>query len=68
MTVYALEVFTGGKPFAGTDSTIQVTIKGSEQETRKLVLSSDEADLFESNQLDTFLIIGSDFGDVQKLT
>ncbi|CAF4908708.1 unnamed protein product, partial [Rotaria socialis] len=38
LSVYILQVRTGGKPFAGTDSNIQVTIRGSTSQTQKLAL------------------------------
>jgi hypothetical protein len=66
--VYILQVRTGGKPFAGTDSTIQVMIRGSKSQTRRLPLISDRANLFEQNQLDTFAIVGWDIGDLLEIT
>lgn len=66
--VYILEVHTGGKPFAGTDSNIQVTIRGSTSKTEKLLLTSRGADLFEQNQLDTFAIVGRDIGELREMT
>ncbi|CAF0764579.1 unnamed protein product [Adineta steineri] len=68
LSVYILQVLTGGKRFAGTDSNIQVTIRGSTSETRKLALTSNNADLFEQNQLDTFAIVGWDIGDLSEIT
>ena len=66
--VYILQVRTGGKIFAGTDAHIQVTIRGSTSQTRKLSLTSDRANLFEQNQLDTFAIVGWDIGDLLEIT
>jgi hypothetical protein len=66
--VYILQVRTGGKRFAGTDSTIQVMINGSKSQTRRLPLTSDRADLFEQNQLDTFAIVGWDIGNLLEIT
>jgi len=66
--VYILQVRTGGKPFAGTNSTIQVMITGSTSQTRRLPLTSDRADLFEQNQLDTFAIVGWDIGNLLEIT
>ncbi len=65
--VYILQIRTGDKAFAGTDSVIQVTIRGSKSETRRLALTSDHADLFEQNQLDTFAIVGWDIGDLLEI-
>lgn len=66
--VYVLQVRTGGKQFAGTDSLIQVLIKGTDSQTRQLSLTSDASNLFEQNQLDTFAIVGWDLGDLLELT
>ena len=66
--VYILQVRTGSKPFAGTDSNIEVTIHGSKQTTRKLALTSSRADLFEQDQLDTFAIVGLDIGNLLEIT
>ncbi|CAF4726703.1 unnamed protein product, partial [Rotaria socialis] len=66
--VYILQVRTGGKPFAGTDSNIQVTIRGSTSQTQKLALTSARANLFEQNQVDTFAIVGWDIGDLAEIT
>jgi hypothetical protein len=66
--VYILQIRTGDKPFAGTDSVIQVTIRGSKSQTRRLALTSDRANLFERNQLDTFAIVGWDIGDLLEIT
>jgi hypothetical protein len=66
--VYILQVRTGGKAFAGTDSNIQVLIRGSTGQTRRLALTSNRANLFEQNQLDTFAIVGWDIGDLLEMT
>ena len=66
--VYIVEVFTGGKAFAGTDATIQLTVRGSSSETRRLPMTSDRSDLFEQNQLDTFAIVGRDIGELVEMT
>ncbi len=66
--VYILQIRTGGKPFAGTDSNIHVLIHGSTSKTRRLALTSNRANLFEQNQLDTFAIVGWDIGDLLELT
>ena len=63
-----LQVYTGGKAFAGTDSNIEVHIRGSISETKTMALTSNQSDLFEQNQLDTFLIVGWDLGDLTELT
>ncbi|CAF0903962.1 unnamed protein product [Adineta steineri] len=68
LSVYILQVLTGGKRFAGTDSNIQVIIRGSTDQTRKLALTSNNANLFEQNQLDTFAIVGWDIGDLSEIT
>ncbi|CAF4125874.1 unnamed protein product [Rotaria socialis] len=68
LSVYILQVRTGGKPFAGTDSNIQVTIRGSTSQTQKLALTSARANLFEQNQVDTFAIVGWDIGDLAEIT
>ncbi|UJR15205.1 hypothetical protein I4U23_002164 [Adineta vaga] len=68
LCVYILQIRTGGKAFAGTDSTIQVTVKGSKSQTRQLTLTSSQANLFEQNQLDTFAIAGWDLGDLLEIT
>ncbi|CAF1260047.1 unnamed protein product [Rotaria magnacalcarata] len=68
LSVYILQVRTGGKPFAGTDSNIQVTIRGSTSQTPKLALTSARANLFEQNQVDTFAIVGWDIGDLAEIT
>ncbi|CAF1040089.1 unnamed protein product [Adineta ricciae] len=68
LCVYVLQVRTGGKQFAGTDSLIQVMIKGTDSQTRQLSLTSDASNLFEQNQLDTFAIVGWDLGDLLELT
>ena len=62
-----LEVRTGGKPFAGTDSNIHVLIRGTTGQTRRLALTSNRSNLFEQNQLDTFVIVGWDIGDLLKI-
>lgn len=62
-----LEVRTGGKPFAGTDSNIHVLIRGTTGQTRRLALTSNRSNLFEQNQLDTFAIVGWDIGDLLKI-
>ncbi|CAF4476662.1 unnamed protein product, partial [Rotaria sp. Silwood2] len=65
---YILQILTGGKAFAGTDSNIQVIIRGSASQTRQLALTSSGANLFEQNQLDTFAIVGWDIGDLSEIT
>ena len=65
--VYIIQVHTGSKAFAGTDSHIEVHIRGSISETRSLSLTSDQSDLFEQNQIDTFLITGWDLGQLTEL-
>lgn len=67
-SVYILQVQTGGKAFAGTDSKIEVRVRGATSETRTLALTSNQSDLFEQNQLDTFLIVGWDLGELTDLT
>lgn len=66
--VYILQVRTGGKPFAGTDSNIHVLIRGSTGQTRRLALTSNRSNLFEQHQLDAFAIIGWDIGNLQEIT
>lgn len=66
--VYVLTVRTGGKPFAGTDSNIHVLIRGKTGHTRRLALTSNRSNLFEQNQLDTFVIVGWDIGDLSEIT
>lgn len=66
--VYLLQVYTGGKHFAGTDSTIHVMLKGSRSQTRRIALTTAKANLFEQNQLDTFAIVGWNLGDLLELT
>lgn len=65
--MYIIQVHTGSKAFAGTDSHIEVHIRGSISETRSLSLTSDQSDLFEQNQIDTFLIVGWDLGQLTEL-
>lgn len=65
--VYVLQVYTGGKAFAGTDANITVRIRGTTSETRTLALTSNQSDLFEQNQLDTFTIVGWDLGDLTEM-
>jgi hypothetical protein len=67
-SVYILQVRTGGKRFAGTDSTIHVAVRGTRSQTRRIVLTSGTANLFEQNQLDTFAVVGWDLGDLLELT
>ncbi|CAF3630124.1 unnamed protein product [Rotaria sp. Silwood1] len=67
LSVYILQIRTGEKSFAGTDSNIQVIIRGSTGQTRQLALTSRGADLFEQNQLDTFAIVGRDIGDLLEI-
>jgi hypothetical protein len=43
-------------------------IRGSRSQTRRLALTSDRANLFEQNQLDTFAIVGWDIGDLLEIT
>jgi hypothetical protein len=66
--VYVIEVFTGEKPYAGTDASIQISIRGSTNETRRLPLATNQANLFEQNQWDTFVVVGSDLGELLELT
>ena len=66
--VYILQVRTGTKAFAGTDSVIQVLIRGATSQTRRLPLTSSQANLFEQNRLDTFAIVGWDIGDLLDIT
>ncbi|CAF4045720.1 unnamed protein product [Rotaria sordida] len=68
LSVYILQIRTGGKAFAGTDANIQVIIRGSTSQTRQLALTSSGANLFEQNQLDTFAIVGGDIGDLLEIT
>lgn len=65
--VYVVEVFTGSRAFAGTDSIIHIRVNGSDDQTKKLALISRTSDLFEQNQLDTFLIVGRNLGQLLKL-
>ena len=65
--VYILQVRTGGKAFAGTDSNIHVLIQGSTGQTRRLGLTSNRSNLFEQNQLDTFAIVGWDIGNFLEI-
>ena len=65
--VYILQIRTGDKPFAGTDSNVQIIVRGSKSQTRRLALTSDRANLFEQNQLDTFAIVGWDIGDLLEI-
>lgn len=66
-SVYILQVRTGGKKFAGTDSNIHVLISGSTGQTRRLALTSNRSNLFEQNQLDTFAIVGWDIGNLLEI-
>jgi len=67
LLVYILTIRTGDKPFAGTDGNIQIIVRGSASQTRRLILTSNRANLFEQNQLDTFAIVGSDLGDLLEI-
>ncbi len=67
LLVYILTIRTGVKPFAGTDGNIQIIVRGSASQTRRLILTSNRANLFEQNQLDTFAIVGSDLGDLLEI-
>jgi hypothetical protein len=65
---YILQIRTGEKPFAGTDSNVQIIVRGSASQTHRLPLTSNRANLFEQNQLDTFAIVGWDLGDLLEIT
>ena len=47
---------------------IDIIVRGSTDKTRRLPLTSDESNLFEQNQLDTFVIVGWDLGDLLEMT
>jgi hypothetical protein len=66
--VYILEIRTGGKSFAGTDANVHIVVRGSKTSTHRLALTSNRANLFEQNQLDTFAIVGEDLGDLLEIT
>lgn len=66
--VYILQIRTGDKSFAGIDANVQISIHGSKNQTRRLALTSAHVNLFEQNQLDTFVIVGSDLGDLLEIT
>lgn len=66
--MYILQVYTGGKPYTGTDANIHLTIRGSKTVSRRLVLTSNRTRLFQSNQLDTFAIVSADLGDLLEIT
>ncbi|CAF1056748.1 unnamed protein product [Adineta steineri] len=65
--IYILQIRTGDKPFISTDTNIQILIRGSTNQTSRLVLTSNHVNLFEQNQLDTFAIIGWDLGDLLEI-
>ena len=65
--VYILQVRTGEKPYAGTDASIHLTIRGSKNATRRLALTSTRTRLFQQNQLDTFAIANGDLGDLLEI-
>lgn len=43
-------------------------IRGSKNQIYQLTLKTDQINLFEQNQLDTFAIIGLDLGDLLEIS
>ena len=65
--VYLLMIRTGEKPFVGSISAIEWIVRGTEGVTRRLTIPDHRGSLFQSNQLDTFALMGFDIGEPMEI-
>jgi len=64
-TTYQIKVFTGTQYGAGTDANVFIIIHGTKGKTNEFKLEyGDNVNSFESGQCDTYVIDGSDVGDI----
>ena len=68
---YKVTIHTGDKEFAGTDSTVYVTLTGAKGETGKQPLNqsnaSEKRELFERDQHDEFTFKDKDIGGLKNI-
>lgn len=66
---YTIEVHTGSKKMAGTDSQIFITLYGSSGTSKKIHLKDATSDkkLFEKNSVDKFKFRMNGIGEVRKI-
>lgn len=67
LAVYLLMIRTGEKPFVGSISAIEWIVRGTEGVTRRLTIPDHRGSLFQSNQLDTFALMGFDIGEPMEI-
>lgn len=67
LSVYLLMIRTGEKPFVGSISSIEWIVRGTEGVTRRLTIPDHRGSLFQSNQLDTFALVGFDIGEPMEI-
>jgi hypothetical protein len=65
--VYLLQIRTGEKGVRGTDNTIYVSLRGSTGHTGCLLGVTNRANLFANHQLDTFVIVGAELGELLEM-
>lgn len=66
--MYILLIRNGEKSHSRATSYIQMKIRGSKNQMYQLTLKTDQINLFERNQLDTFAIIDLDLGDLLEMS
>ncbi|CAF4736185.1 unnamed protein product [Rotaria sp. Silwood1] len=68
LSIYILQIRTGEKSITDTNINIHIKIYGTINQTSQLILTNNRiSNLFEKNQLDTFVIIGFDLGNLLEI-
>ncbi|KAF1744687.1 hypothetical protein MXB_1000, partial [Myxobolus squamalis] len=64
---YIVTTYTGNVVGAGTDANVFINIIGEKSESGIIALKALDRDIFEKNEIDTFMVDSEDLGTLQKI-